>query len=397
MLALRRSLLDRIETGRVAPDRIGQRVLARAVTADRDVPRRDRATMDGFAVAAGDDAPREIRESVVGPGGEAGEHRAGTATRVATGAFLPKGADAVVPVEDAAVADGTLVGGDASPGQHVVAAGSVVAAGETVLSAGRRLAPRDAAVLRELGRDEVPVRRRLSAALLATGTEIHAGREPDRDSEFLANLLRAWGGEPRLAGSVPDDPDRVGDRIAALAEESDVVVTTGGTGVSDADETAGALRDRAEVVVERVAMRPGSNATVARLADESAVVASLPGVPGAAFLSALVLLRPLFVGETPAARVPARLDCDLPVPEADREFAVPVEFRRAADSGGETPRSVVPFGHPASSVALYEGRYRPHRVASCPRLSAAEGVVFTRSDLAANDDVDVVPYDALGS
>jgi len=396
-LTLRESLFDGADSERVGLDRLGGRVLAADVTAERDVPARTRATMDGFGVAAADESPRTVRTRETGPGDDPGDHRRGTAMRVATGGPLPRGADAVVPVEDARVEDGTLVTGPVTAGQHVVTAGSVVEAGETVLPRGRRLAPRDAVVLRELGRDTIPVRERLSTALLATGTEIHEGRAPDRDSECLAGLVRAWGGDPTLAGSVPDDPVRVGDRIAALADDAHVVVTTGGTGVSAADETSNALRGEATVRVENVALRPGSNVTVAWLGDESAVVASLPGVPGAAVASATVLLRPLFTGETELPAVSAEMVCDLPVPDSDLEFVVPVEFREPAPPAASGPRSVVPLGHASSSVQLYSDQYRPHRVASCVRLSAADGFVLTRTDLSAGEAVGVVPYGVVES
>jgi len=169
------------------------------------------------------------------------------------------------------------------------------------------------------------------------------------------------------AERVPDDPDRVGDRTAVLATDHDVVVTTGGTGVASTDEIGGILRDRAEVRVADVAIRPGSNATLARLPS-----------------------------------VTARMTTPLPVPDRDLEFAVPVEFRDdgdrpTAEGSGDSLPPVVPFGHPASSVDLYEGRFRPHRVASCVRLSAADGFVLARSDLAAGDRVGVVPYGAVES
>jgi molybdopterin molybdotransferase len=296
------------------------------------------------------------------------------------------------------VENGTVEIGPVDSGQHVVARGSIVEAGERVLEAGRRLAPRDAATLRDLGYDDVPVRPRLSTAILATGTEIAEGREPDRDSEFLANLVRSWGGETTLAGSVPDDPERVGERIATLAADHDVVVTTGGTGVGRTDETRDVLGDRAEVSVRDPPIRPGSGTTVAWLPGPETVVVSLPGPPGAAFAGATLLCRPLFVGRSRLPTLAGELSCDLAVPDHDRTFVVPVEFR-----ANEFPRedddalSVVPFGHATSTVELYGERFRPHRVATCARLSTADGFVLTEEGLAAGDRVAIVPYTAIES
>lgn len=384
---LRARLFENRGTERARLDELAGRVLAETVVADRDVPTISQATMDGFAVATGDEPPLAVRDVDAGPGDDPPDHEPGTANRVATGGPVPVGADAVIPVEETSIEDGSLVAVDASENQHVLPRGSVVAAGETVLPAGRTLAPRDAVVLRELECDRVPVARRLSVGLLATGTEIHEGREPDRDSEMLAGLVRSWGGDATLGGSVPDDPDRVRERVTGLASEHDVVLTTGGTGFSRADETGRALDEGAEVHVESAPIRPGSNATVAWLADERAVVTSLPGKPGAAFASALLFVRPLVVGETRLPALEAAAAVDLSVPDAGMTFVVPVEFEGEA--------TVVPLGHPASSIRLYGDRFRPHRVASCVNLSVADGVVLRREDVSAGETVRVVPYGAV--
>jgi len=402
VLSLREDLLDDVpagpETERVALDRLAGRVLAESVVAESDVPPESRATMDGVAVDAGDGSPLSLAGERVTPGDDPSVHEPGTARRVATGAPLPAGADTVVPREDVDADDGTVDVGPVETGQHVVSRGSVVEAGETVLEAGRRLAPRDAATLRDLGYDDVPVRPRLSTAVLATGTEIHEGREPDRDSEFLANLVRSWGGEPVLAGSVPDDPGRVEERIESLAADHDVVVTTGGTGVGRTDETRGVLGDRAQIRVRDPSLRPGSSTTVAWLPDAETAVVSLPGPPGAAFAGATLLCRPLFVGRSRLPTLAGELSCDLPVPDRELTFVVPVEFAEAGRSGdGTATLQVVPFGHPTSTVRLYGERFRPHRVATCARLSTADGFVLTEGDLVAGESVPVVPYTAVES
>jgi molybdopterin molybdotransferase len=402
VLSLRDDLLADVraesETERVSLDHIAGRVLAESVVAESDVPPESRATMDGVAVDADDEPPLSLAGERVTPGDDPSPHEPGTARRVATGGPLPAGADAVVPREKVSAKDGAIHVDPVDAGQHVVARASVVEAGETVLEAGRRLAPRDAATLRDLGYDTVPVRPRLSTAVLATGTEIDEGREPDRDSEFLANLVRSWGGTPVPAGSVPDDPARVGERIAALAADHDVVVTTGGTGVGRTDETRDVLGETAEVRVENPSLRPGSSTTGAWLPDTGTVVVSLPGPPGAAFAGATLLCRPLSVGRSRLPTLAGELSCDLPVPDRDLTFVVPVEFRGIEGSADRSdPLSAVPFGHPASTVQLYGERFRPHRVATCARLSTADGFVLTGGDLAAGERIAIVPYTAVES
>ena len=179
-------------------------------------------------------------------------------------------------------------------------------------------------------------------------------------------------------------------------------MTTGGTGVGRTDETAGVLGEAAEVQVRDVPLRPGSNTTVAWLPESGTAVASLPGPPGAAFSSATLLLRPLFVGRQRVPTLRGRMACDLPVPDQELTFVVPVEL--VDGSGGpvhgsdgperETVR-VVPFGHAESTVDLYGERFRPRRVSTCARLAAADGFVLTDGDLRADDRVDVVPYTAV--
>lgn len=402
LLELREALLEGADTERVRLAAMAGRVLASPAVADRAVPRHSTATMDGFAVDAAEDPDGlAVREGRLEPGDDPTDHDPGTASRVTTGGPLPEGADAVVPVEAATVTDdGLAVEEPPATGQHVLERGSVLADGQTVLEAGRRLAPRDAAILRELDRATVRVRERLSAAVLATGTEIHAGREPDRDSEMLANLLESWGLSTTLAGSVPDDARRVGERVEDLAADHAIVVTTGGTGASAIDETGPGVGDRSTVRVSDVAVRPGSNTTVAWLdAPETAVVA-LPGPPGAAFASAAVLARPLFVGEGATPAVAGRAAVELDLPDRPVEFVVPVEFAtEPADPSpdGGTRRSVVALGHPASSVHLYDRRYRPHRVSSCPHLSAADGFVLRTEGFEAGDRLEVVPYPVVES
>ncbi|MFB6304116.1 MAG: molybdopterin molybdotransferase MoeA, partial [Haloferacaceae archaeon] len=243
---LREALVGRLGTERVAVGDAGGRTLAEPVVADADAPPRDFATMDGFALAAGDGYPLTVVGSVY-PEDDPPSLAPGEAVRIATGAPLPERADAVLRREDAETTEEggveRLRGPPLDPGTYVHERGTNVAAGETLFEAGEVLAPRDALLLGDLGRETVPVLERPSVGLLATGTEIHEGRRRDLDSPMLANLLRSWGGRPTHEGSVPDDFERTRDRVAALADAHDVVVTTGGTSVGDKDQAVRALRD----------------------------------------------------------------------------------------------------------------------------------------------------------
>nr|WP_245902756.1 molybdopterin-binding protein [Salinigranum rubrum] len=229
--ALRQSVLETRATEAVPLSDIGGRTLAADVVAEADQPPHSHATMDGFAFDATDDYPLRLRDVSVFPEDDPPELGDGEAVRIATGAPLPAGANAVLKREEATVTgegEEHLDGPTLAPWTYVYRRGSNVSAGETLFTAGERLSPKDAILLRDLGHESVEVHERFSVALLATGTEIHEGRHTDLDSPMLAALVDAWGHEATYEGSVPDDYDTVRERVRELAAEYDVVVTTGG-------------------------------------------------------------------------------------------------------------------------------------------------------------------------
>jgi len=373
------------ETTTVAPDAIDGRRLASAVVAADPHPANDYATMDGFAIATGDPFPVSIRDRTLGPDDAPTDHEPGTAIRIATGAPLPRGADAVLPQEDARVDGDRLRDPSLDPWTHVVRRGSYCAAGETVVEAGTVLSPRDAALLRDLGRERVTVTAPLSVAVLATGDEVAAGVQPDRDSEMVAGLCRRWGHDATLAGTVPDDPAALRERLTELADANDVVVTSGGTSVGRLDHTVGVLADLGTVVYRGVSLRPGRPAACVRL-DGEAVAFALPGKPVAAYVAAIALLAPLFRGERTHPWREATAAHDLTLPEASIEYAIPV----AVDGGTATP-----VGGPGSGVDLYDDRYRPGRVSSCPRVLRGDGLAFRTSPLVEGDRIEWTPFPTL--
>ena len=376
------------ETTAVDPDAIDGRRLASAVVAADAHPAHDYATMDGFAVATGDPFPVSIRDRTLGPDDAPTDHESETAIRIATGAPLPRGADAVVPREDARVDGDRLRDPSLDPWTHVVRRGSYCAADETVVEAGTVLSPRDAALLRDLGRERVTVRRPCAVAVLATGDEVAAGVQPDRDSEMVAGLCRRWGHDATLAGTVADDPGALRERLTALADAHDVVVTSGGTSVGRLDHTVGALADLGTVVYRGVSLRPGRPTACVRLDDHDAVAFALPGKPVAAYVATVALLAPFFRGERthPWREAAADHDLGLPLPDAGLEYAIPV----AVDDGTATP-----VGGPGSDVNLYDDRYRPGRVSSCPRVLRADGLTFRTAPLVDGEPVEWIPFPTL--
>jgi len=384
--ALREAVLADHPTTSVPLAAVAGRTLAEAVVAEADRPPHSHATMDGFAFAATDDYPLDVRETEVFPEDEPPGIDSGEAVRIATGAPLPEGANAVLKREEATVEDGQLRGTAIEPGTYTYERGSNLSAGETIFEPGERLSPKDAVLLADLGYDEVAVHERFSVGLLATGTEIHEGTLTDLDSPMLAGLVRSWGHEPAFEGTVPDEYDRVRDRIEALADAHDVVVTTGGTSVGHKDHVITALSDLGEVLFHRVAVRPGKPIAVARLPDHDAVAVAIPGKPIGAHTITILVARPLFAGAADLATVPATLARDVAIGPAGFEYAVPATLE-----DGEA----MPLGHTDSPLSVYEETFDPSVLSSSTRASRANGFFVTEADRAAGETVDFVPYPVL--
>lgn len=370
----------------IATDAVAGRVLAESIVADRDVPARSHATMDGYAFDADQSYPFTIVDEVL-PEGDPGSIEPEAAVKIATGAPVPAGATAVLKREDATVEDDELVDGPTlSPGTYVYERGSNVSTGETLFTAGEVLRAKDAILLGDLGYETVPVRPRLSVGLLATGTEIHEGRSADLDSPMLSGLIRNWGHEPHLAGTVPDDFDTVVARIDNLARAHDVVMTTGGTSVGRKDYVLRALAKLGTVHFHGVAIRPGKPIGVATLPDHDAVAFAIPGKPIGAYTITTAVARPFFTGETALPQIEAAFACDLDVPRTGFEYWIPVTL---------DDETAVPLGHADSALPVFEETFSPSVLSSSTRASRADGVVITEERLAAGEAVGVVPYEVF--
>ena len=378
----RETALDRLTTERVGLDAIRGRVLAERIDAEADLPSHDHATMDGFAFDATDDYPLTVVGEVF-PEDEPPVLEPGEAVRIATGAPLPEAANAVLRREDADASDGELRGTEIAVGTYRYARGSNVSAGETLFEPGERLLPKDAVLLRDVGVETVRVRNRLSAAVLATGTEIHEGTSADLDSPMLAGLVDSWGGTASLAGTVPDDYDRVERRIDELAREHDVVITTGGTSVGRKDYVVRALDALGAVDFHGVRVRPGRPVAVADLPDHEAIAFAIPGKPVGAHTVSTVVMRPFFTGEGSFPGIDATLARDVEVGRGGFEYAVPVVL----DDG-----EAMPLGHVDSSLPVYDGTFNSSVISSSTRATRADGFFLLDTDVAAGDTVSVVPY-----
>ena len=269
-----------------------QRFLAEDVIADSDLPPFDRSQMDGYAVRASDteNAPVRLRivgESAAGDGWHQ-EMKAGQAVRIMTGAPVPAGADSVQQVELTRDLSPELVEIQRAVqlGRSIVTRGSEVKQGATVLKAGEQINPAILATLASFGYANVKVGRRPRVAVLATGSELVAvdkrpGRDQIRDSNnySIASYAELAGAQVERLPLAGDDVSLLKRQVRAVAERSDVVVTSGGVSMGVYDFTKAALQDlKCEIFFERVALRPGKPTVFARLPNGT-LVFGLPGNP----------------------------------------------------------------------------------------------------------------------
>ncbi|MFB6360406.1 MAG: molybdopterin molybdotransferase MoeA [Halobacteriales archaeon] len=383
VLASRIRAQEHRSTEAVSLDAIGGRVAAEPIVAEHDQPPRSHATMDGYAVDASDPYPLEVVETEVFPEDDAPNMGAGTAVPVATGAPVPDNATAVLKREDVTVEDGQLDGPDVADGTYVYEQGSNVAAGETLVEAGERLGPKDAILLRDIGHESVTVYEPFTAGVLATGTEIHEGRTLDLDSPMLSGLVRAWGHEATYEGTVPDEADRVENRIRKLAEAYDVVITTGGTSVGHKDHVISALQALGDLQFHRVSVRPGKPIALAELPAHDAVAFAIPGKPIGAYTVATAVMRPFFNGDASLPSEPATLARDIGLGVSGFEYFVPVTLEN-----GEA----MPLGHVDSPLQVYDATFDPSVLSSSSRATRADGFFVTEAAVSAGETVQVVPY-----
>ena len=266
------------------------RVLGHDITSEVNVPAYHRAMMDGFAVQADDTSgasaynrlPLEIVGEALPAQPWSGTLGTGHAVRVMTGAPAPPGADAVVPVERTEVhGDEVNILDPVTPGKHVGLPGEDIAVGNVVLSQGRRLRPQDLGVLCSIGCATVSVRRTVRVRIVVTGNELLApGSKPvgnkivDSNSPMLAALVQRDGGVVTDSRIVPDDPQAI---LAAMQDDVDLVLVSGGSSVGREDHAPCLLAENGDLAIHGIAMRPSSPAGMGIL--DGRPVFLLPGNP----------------------------------------------------------------------------------------------------------------------
>lgn len=283
------------------------RYLATDVTAPIDLPVFDNSAVDGYAVAHADllaDGPTVLPVSARVTAGDAapGEIAAKTAVRIFTGAPMPPGTDTVFMQEDVVLGDDGRV--ELPPGlRHGAnrrAKGEDIAAGSVAAPAGRRLEPRDIALLAALGLSSVSVRRRPRIAVFSTGNEL---RDPgqalgsaaiyDSNRFSLQVMLKRAGCEVADLGILPDNRDITAARIEAASRAHDLIVTSGGVSIGEEDHVRAAIAASGSMVFWRLGIKPGRPLAMGIVNGTPLI--GLPGNPVAVFVNFAHVLRPLVV------------------------------------------------------------------------------------------------------
>lgn len=277
-------------------------VLAEPVVAVADVPPWDNSAMDGYALASSDLPAAMAGGLPVSQRITAGMAplplQPGTCVRIFTGAPLPAGADAVQMQENVVQqGEAARLQEPVAPGQNVRRRGQDIVAGAQVIAAGTRLRPQELGVIASVGLAEVSVRQPLRVAVVSTGDELvepgtalAPGQIYNSNRFTLIGLLKGIDQTVLDAGILPDDLDATHARLRELSAEADVIITSGGVSVGEADCLGQALRGGGSVDLWKLAIKPGKPFTLATYAG--APVLGLPGNPAATLVTFLLLVRP---------------------------------------------------------------------------------------------------------
>jgi len=278
------------------------RTLSRDIIAKVNVPSFDRSNLDGFAVKASDTIGAEehtpiaiqLLEQPISAGVIPNQEIVpGIATSIATGGMLPRGADAIVMVENTDIRDNKLVVlKPVTPGTGIAFAGTDVSSGQIILYQGDLLTSRETGILAAIGETKIHVWKRPIIAIISTGNEIIApgqtmipGKVFDSNARIIADAVKELGGEPLELGIASDDVTQLRDKINLALSKADMVLLSGGTSKGEGDLSYQVVYelDDPGVIVHGVALKPGKPICLA--ASQGKPVVVLPGFPTSAIFT----------------------------------------------------------------------------------------------------------------
>ena len=336
------------------------RITARDVVSPLDVPGFDNSAMDGYAVRLSDiatDAPLMVAGKAFAGQPYHGEWPVGSCIRIMTGAPVPAGCDAVVMQEQTEQTDtGVRFTAPVKAGQNIRRCGEDIANGAVVFPAGTRLTVAELPVLASLGIPEVDVIRKIRVALFSTGDELQLPGQPLGDGQIYDTnrlavhlMLEQLGCEVINLGIIRDDPEQLRQTFIKADSEADVVISSGGVSVGEADYTKTILDELGEIGFWKLAIKPGKPFAFGKLSHSW--FCGLPGNPVSAALTFYQLVQPLlaklsgFTGSTQAPRLRVRAASRLKKSPGRLDFQRGVLQR---DANGELTVSTT--GHQGSHI-----------------------------------------------
>jgi molybdopterin molybdotransferase len=322
------------ETETVSVTDVLGRVLAAPQTSAITVPPLDNSAMDGYAVRVADVAVPGVRLPVtqrILAGTVGVPLQPGTAARIFTGAPVPPGADAVLMQEYcSAEGDSVVINTLPHSGENIRRAGEDILAGAQVFAAGTRLGAAEMGLAASVGLAELPVFKKLKVACFFTGDELVAPGKPLQPGQIynsnrytLTGLVNGLGCELIDLGIVPDTLEATEAALEGAVSIADVVITSGGVSVGEADYVKAAVEKLGRVEMWKVAMKPGKPLVYGRVDDTDFI--GLPGNPVSAFVTFCLFVRPFLLKRMGAADVLYRAfavqaDFSWHKPGARREF-----------------------------------------------------------------------------
>ncbi|KXU85670.1 molybdenum cofactor biosynthesis protein MoaA [Caballeronia megalochromosomata] len=382
------------------------RVLAEDVISPIDVPAFDNSAMDGYAFAGaalshgGDTLDLTVAGTALA--GRPFESTPGTdqCVRIMTGALIPPGCDTVVP-QELVTREGAAIRFSTATlhvGQNRRLAGEDLAKGKPALLAGRIVRASDLGLLASLGIGEVCVRKRLTVAFFSTGDELRSvgdtlspGSVYDSNRYTLFAMLERLGVETVDLGIVRDDRTSLDRALRHATESADVVISSGGVSVGDADFTRELMNLLGDVAFWKIAMRPGRPLAFGRLwsgeragTGKSALFFGLPGNPVAVMATFYFIVREALLAMSGAARQPLTVIRAIAA-EPIRKRAGRTEFQRGIATRDDDGRFRAVTTGPQGSGVL----------SSMSEANCFIVLEHARGDIDAGDEVEIVPFDGL--
>ena len=315
------------------------RVLAEDVISPLDVPAHDNSAMDGYAVRfANLKADGKVALKVTGTAFAgvpfAGTVKAGECVRIMTGGVVPQGADTIVMQEHVeAQGDEVTLGGGHRLGQHLRRAGEDLKTGQAALKRGQLLRPAEIGLIASLGIPEIMVYRRLRVAFFSTGDELRSigtalgeGQIYDSNRYTIYGMLERLGCEAIDMSVVRDDPKLLEQAFAEAAATADVVITSGGVSVGEADFVKDLLNKMGEVVFWKIAMKPGRPLAYGKIGN--AHFFGLPGNPVSVMVTFYQFVRDALLKLSGRDPVPVLPSFKVPCTSALKKAPGRTEFQR---------------------------------------------------------------------